>query len=196
MAGARVRRGGSGLGLKDAGAPNCRPFSPGNRDKKATVRAVRAFGRTPARPGHTAAPPPSSVRLSREHMFDGPDPEPRAARPRRHDPPRRPRRLLRLGRATRRPASAGPSGHRRRRGRPRGELRSEGLWRADRDGRNPGATPVPPRDRRRAEDVRLLRGEQGGVPGVRGDGTAGRGAVDRRGVPGRPRSRPHIRLTA
>ena len=48
-----------------------------------------------------------------------------------------------------------------------------------------GTPPVPAGGRRRAADVGLLRGEQGGVRGVRGHDAAGRGAVDRRGVPRR-----------
>ena len=117
-----------------AGSELQRPYSgseaqlwalcPTCRDKNAEVQSGPSAG------GH-------------EHTFVPRITEPRPAPPRRHDPPRRPRRVLRLGRATRRPASAGPSGHRRRRGRPRGELRGEGLWRADRNGRNTGAAPVP-----------------------------------------------------
>ena len=46
---------------------------------------------------------------------------------------------------------------------------------------------VPGRDRGRPADVGVLRGQQGGVRGVPGHHAAGRGAVDRRGVPGRRR---------
>ena len=67
------------------------------------------------------------------------------------DPARRPRRVLRLGRAARRPAAARPARHRRRRGRARGELRGEGVRRPHGDGRRqarrlcPHAVVVPPR---------------------------------------------------
>ena len=44
-----------------------------------------------------------------------------------------------------------------------------------------------------AADVGLLRGEQGGVRGVRGHDAAGRGAVDRRGVPRRRRAAADLR---
>ena len=51
-----------------------------------------------------------------------------------------------------------------------------------------GAPALPGRDRRPAADVGLRRGEQGGVRGVRGHDAARRGALDRRGVPRRPRA--------
>ena len=51
-------------------------------------------------------------------------------RGRREHPPRRPRLVLRVGRAARRPGAAGAPGHRRRGRRPRGELRGEGVRRA------------------------------------------------------------------
>ena len=44
---------------------------------------------------------------------------------RRHHPARRPRLVLRVGRAARRPAAARPAGHRRRRGRARRQLRGQ-----------------------------------------------------------------------
>ena len=52
----------------------------------------------------------------------------------------------------------------------------------------PGPAAVPARGRRAAADVGLLRGQQGGVRGVRGHHAARRGAVDRRGVPRRRRA--------
>ena len=61
-----------------------------------------------------------------------------------------------------------------------------------RDGRRAGPAAVSRGGRRLAADVRLLGGEQGGVRGVRGHRARGRGAVDRRGVPRRPRARPHL----
>ena len=61
------------------------------------------------------------------------------------DPARRPRRVLRLGRAARRSAPARPPGDRRRRGRARGELRGEGVRRPHRDGRRAGPAAVPAR---------------------------------------------------
>ena len=48
----------------------------------------------------------------------------------------------------------------------------------------PGAVVVPP------AHVGLLRGEQGRLPRLRGHDAAGRGALDRRGVPRRPRDAP------
>ena len=80
-----------------------------------------------------------------------------------HDPPRRPRRVLRLGRAAGRSEAARPPGDRRRGRRAGGELRGEGVRRPDGDGRRAGAAAVPGRGRGRAPHVRLLRGEQGGV---------------------------------
>ena len=65
------------------------------------------------------------------------------------DPARRPRLLLRLGRAARRPRAARAAGDRRRRGRARRELRGEGVRRALGDGRRPGPRAVPARRRRR-----------------------------------------------
>ena len=47
---------------------------------------------------------------------------------------------------------------------------------------------MPAGDRGPAADVGVLRGEQGGVRGLRGHDAAGRGAVDRRGVPRRARA--------
>ena len=44
---------------------------------------------------------------------------------------------------------------------------------------------MSPGSRRCAPHVGLCRGEQGGVRSVRGDGAAGRGPIDRRGVPRR-----------
>ena len=51
-----------------------------------------------------------------------------------------------------------------------------------------GAPAVPPGDRGLAALVGLLRGEQGGVRGVRRHHAAGRGPVDRRGLPRRRRA--------
>ena len=65
-----------------------------------------------------------------EHMF---------VSDRGDDPARRPRRVLRVGRAARRPAAARPAGDRRRRGRAGRQLRGQGLRRAHRDGRPAGA---------------------------------------------------------
>ena len=60
-----------------------------------------------------------------------------------------------------------------------GELRGEGVPRAHGDGRPAGAQAPPPRGRRLAEDERLLGGEQGHVPGLRGRDAARRGPLDR-----------------
>ena len=83
------------------------------------------------------------------------------------DPARRPRRVLRVGRAAGRPAPSRPSGDRRRRGGAGRQLRGQGVRRPHRDGRGPGPPAVPAGDRRAAADVGLHRGQQGGVRGVR-----------------------------
>ena len=111
----------------------------------------------------------------------------------RHDPPRRPRRLLRVGGAAGRPAAARPAGDRRRRGGAGGQLRGAGVRRLRRDGRGPGAPAVSARDRRPATHGGLLGGEQGGVRGVRRHDATRRGAVDRRGVPRRRRAATGVR---
>ena len=84
-----------------------------------------------------------------------------------HDPACRPRRLLRVGRAAGRSAPARAPGDRRGRRRARGQLRGEGVRRPHGDGRRAGAAAVPAGGRRRAAHVGLLRGEQGGVRGLR-----------------------------
>ena len=103
------------------------------------------------------------------------------------DPPRRPRRLLRVGRAARRPAPARPAvivgggvvlaaSY---------EAKAYGV--RDRDGRRqalrlcPHAIVVPPR----IDGVH--RGQPRRVRGLRGHDAAGRGPLDRRGVPRRAR---------
>ncbi len=106
------------------------------------------------------------------------------------DPPRRRRRVLRVGRAARRSASARPARDRRRRGRARRQLRGEGVRHPHGDGRQAGAPAVPAGDRGRAADVGVLRGEQGHVRGVRAGDAARRGALDRRGVSRRARDAP------
>ena len=72
----------------------------------------------------------------------------------RHDPARRPRCVLRVGRATRRPAPARAAGDRRRRGRARRELRGQGVRHPLGDGRAAGPPAVPAGDRRRARACR------------------------------------------
>ena len=147
--------------------PGSMPPSP-----EARARARRTASRAPYDAG-------GLVRASRcEHVF---------VSSRGHDPACRPRLVLRVGRAARRSAAARPAGHRRRRGRARGELRGQGVRRAHGDGRRAGAPAVPAGGRGRAADVGLLGGEQGRVRGVRRHDAAGRGALDRRGVPRRPR---------
>ena len=109
------------------------------------------------------------------------------------DPARRPRRVLRVGRAARRPAAARAAGDRRRRRRARRELRGQGAtasaprWAARQARRLCPHAVVGP-----AAHVGLLRGEQGGVRGVRGHDAARRGALDRRGVPRRPRAASEV----
>ena len=105
------------------------------------------------------------------------------------DPPRRPRRVLRGGRATGRPSAARPPRDRGRRRRARRELRGEGARRRDSDGPAAGSPAVSGCDRRSSANVGVLGGEQGGLPGVRRH-DPGRGrAVDRRGLPRRSRAR-------
>ena len=104
------------------------------------------------------------------------------------DPARRPRRVLRVGRAAGRSSSARPARDRRRGRRARGELRGQGVRRPHGDGRQAGPPAVPARGRRLAAHVGLRRGEQGGVRGVRRHDAARRGAVDRRGLPRRARA--------
>ena len=55
-----------------------------------------------------------------------------------------------------------------------------------------GAAAVPAGGRRLAADVGVQRGEQGRVRGVRATRAGRRGAVDRRGVPRRPRAGAHL----
>ena len=83
------------------------------------------------------------------------------------DPARRPRLVLRVGRAARRPAPARAARDRRRRGRARGELRGEGVRVRTAMGGRAGAAALPARGRRAAAHVGVLRGEQGGLPRVR-----------------------------
>ena len=78
-------------------------------------------------------------------------------------PARRSGRVLRVGRATRQPSPARASGDRRGGSGARGLLRGQGVRCPHRDGRRGGPPAVPPSRRRRAEDVGLLRGEQGGL---------------------------------
>ena len=127
------------------------------------------------------APRPGSLC---EHVFVA------GCRRRGDDPPRRPRLLLRRRRAARRPVA---------RGRPvivgggvvlaaSYEARAFGIHSAMGGGearrRCPHAVVVPPALRR------LLRGEQGGVRGLRGHHAARRADLDRRGVPRRRRPAP------
>ena len=103
------------------------------------------------------------------------------------DPARRPRLVLRLGRAARRAAPARQAGDRRDGRRAGGELRGEGVRRPHRDGSAAGAAAVPAGDRRAGAVRGVLRGVEGGVPRVRRHGAGRRGALDRRGVPRRAR---------
>ena len=86
------------------------------------------------------------------------------------------------------PRLRGRPGDRRRRGRARRQLRGQGVRRPHGDGRRAGAPAVPAGDRGPAADVGLLRGQQGRVRGVPGHDAAGRGPLDRRGVPRRRRA--------
>ena len=111
---------------------------------------------------------------------------------RRDDPPRGRRRLLRVRGAARRPAPARATRDRRGRGRARGELRGEGARGPHRNGGRAGPATLPPRRDRLAPDERLLGGEQGDVPRLRGRIAGGRGPLDRRGVHRRPRPRAAV----
>ena len=108
----------------------------------------------------------------------------------RDDPARRPRLVLRVGRAARRPAL---------RGRPvivgggvvlAASYEAKAFGVRTPMGGAPGPAAVPARGRGAAPDVGVLRGQQGGVRGVRRHHAAGRGHVDRRGVPRRGRPAP------
>ncbi|CAA9223571.1 MAG: DNA polymerase IV, partial [uncultured Acidimicrobiales bacterium] len=106
---------------------------------------------------------------------------------RRRDPPRRPRLLLRLGGAARRPTAAGSAGDRGSRCGPRRQLRGQGVRHPDRHDRWPGPPAVPVGRGRPPQDVGVHRGQPGGVRGLRRYDAAGRGAVHRRGLPRRGR---------
>ena len=121
-------------------------------------------------------------------------------RARRRDPARRSRRVLRVGRAARRPDAARPAGDRRRARWPGcgvgRELRSARVRCALGDADGPGPARVPA-GRVRLAALRPLLGEE-----PRGDGdprvghAARRAAVDRRGVPRRARRAPPARHRA
>lgn len=99
------------------------------------------------------------------------------------DPARRPRRLLRVCRAARRPALARQACDRRCGRRPRRKLRGQSARDPDGDARWAGAASLPRGRGRRAPHVGLLGGEQGRVRRVRRCDAARRRTVDRRGVP-------------
>ncbi len=108
-------------------------------------------------------------------------------------PPRRPRRVLRVGGAARRAAAARAAGDRGRRRGAGGLLRGARVRGAFGDGRRAGARAVPAGDRGAAALQRLRRGVQGGLRHPRPGGAGGRAAVDRRGVPRRHRAGAHLR---
>ena len=86
------------------------------------------------------------------------------------------------------PRLARAAGHRRRRGGAVGELRGAGLRRADRDGRPAGAQAVSARDRRARRGWRPTRRPAGRCSTCSAEASPiVEGAVDRRGVPRRPR---------
>ena len=68
-----------------------------------------------------------------------------------------------------------------------GQLRGARTRRAHGDGRRAGTAAVPARGGGLPAYVCLQRGEQGGLRDLRGHVAAGGGALDRRGVPRRPR---------
>ena len=114
--------------------------------RKASSRPCDEPGPEPARPVQRRAGEQEQRRPVTGHLVvqshvqsSSADPTPRARPPRMrtcvrvrrgHDPPRRPRLLLRVGGAARPSAPAQPRGHRRRRGRARRELRGQGVRRA------------------------------------------------------------------
>src|SRR5690606_25198959 len=105
------------------------------------------------------------------------------------DPARRPRRVLRVGRAARPPRAAGPAGDRRHRRRAGRQLRGPSPRRALGDGRPAGPAAVPGRGRRHPPPRRLRRGQRGGVRRLPAHDAGRRAAVDRRGLPRRRRAR-------
>ena len=161
-----------------------RPGSSARTSRSSRRRSSTTAGSpsSPTRPARCSGSPSrtdplDTGRLPCEHMFGC----------ERDDPARRPGRLLRVGRAAGRPAPARTAGDRRRRRRPRRELRGEGVRHPHCDGRRARPAPLPRRDRRRPAHVGLRGGEQGRLPGLRGHDAARRGALDRRGVPRRAR---------
>ena len=182
-----------------------------NRERgRRPVPPRRDGGRVPRqrRPGRALDLPPGLLRRvrprSRRQQHRGREPQPLSllgsGQPlmrtyvrvtRGDDPARRPRRVLRVGRAARRPSPARAS-HRRRDGsRALGQLRGPRVRHPHGDGRTPGPSPLPAGDRRQTADVGLHGGEQGGLRGLRRHHPARRRAVDRRGVPRRPRAGAH-----
>ncbi len=153
-----------GLGLGDAARQRLRLVEAGEDHRELTVgclrlvpHLVRALGRPGSGPGRDPSPiaagDPSVAGLasaygSCEHVF---------VCGRGHDPARRPRRLLRVGRAARRSPPAGPAGDRRRRRRAGGQLRGQGVRRAHGHGRRPGPAAVPAGGRRRRPGWRPTR---------------------------------------
>ena len=110
-----------------------------------------------------------------------------------HDPARRSRRVLRLGRATRRSPAPRPARHRRIRRRARRELRGACVRRSHRHGRAPRTPALPDRGRRQPTHVGVRRSEQGRLPRLRGHGATRGGPLDRRGIPRRARARANQR---
>ena len=111
--------------------------------------SLRPLSRVRAKPGR------AQHRRVCEHVFVSDE---------RDDPARRPRLVLRVGRAARRPDAARPAGDRRRRRRAGRELRGEGVRRPHGDGRPAGAAALPAGGRRPAAHVGVLGGEQGRLP--------------------------------
>ena len=113
-----------------------------------------------------------------------------------HDPARRRRRLLRLGRAAGRPEPARAAGGRRAGRRDGRELRGQGLRRSRRHAHQAGPPPLSGH-RGRPLPVRRLRGRQpGALRGLQAHRAGGRGPFDGGGVSRRSRARPHPGLAA
>ncbi len=113
-----------------------------------------------------------------------------------HHPPRRPGRLLRLGRPARRPQPARPTGDRGRRRRVGGLLRGARLRSALGDGRRTRPATVPRCRDRLPAVLGLRRGREGRGRDLRRDRPRGGATLDRRGLPRRERPRADLRHPA
>ncbi len=116
-----------------------------------------------------------------EHAFDIPT---------GHHSPRRPGFVLRVGGATRRSRTTRATGCRRGRHRVGSELRGQGVWGLDPDGRVEGTATLPRPGGGAAAIRRVRRREQGGIRGLPEHDASRRAHVDRRGLSRRWRPEP------